>query len=67
MTTFNALVHPPLVLAAVAVALASLGVILSARRHLAFAEAFPELARVRLLRRLLVADAETSSPSPNDR
>jgi O-antigen/teichoic acid export membrane protein len=66
LTALNAFLHPPLGLGAVAVALASLGVMLYARRHLAFAEAFPELARVRLLRRLLVAGDETSRPSPRD-
>jgi hypothetical protein len=68
LTAVSALLHPPLALGAVAIAVASIGTVLAARHKLAFAEAFPELARVRLLRRLLVAEdaAGERSQAPGD-
>jgi O-antigen/teichoic acid export membrane protein len=52
---FNALVHPSLLAALPVVAAGCFGVLVYARRHLAFTETFPELARVPGLSRLLLA------------
>ncbi len=54
---FDEIVEPSLLAAAPVMAAGSIWVFIYARRHLAFTDTFPELARVPVLRRLLVAPA----------